>query len=189
MKPTTPLPDDWPFLLSLLPPDLEVTARQWGALQRQRGVGSAAALLRLAFAYACGGLSLQATATWAREAGVAQLSAVALFYRLRAAADWCGHLLAQQLAKRAALRWEQLPVALRLCLIDATTVRCPGSSAADYRLHLQLDLATLTITALTWTEASGGESLRHAALAPGEVVVGDRGYAHRPGSATVAAAG
>src|SRR6476661_4375489 len=97
MKTPLALDDDWPMLLTLLPGDLEASAKATGALQRKRGVPSAQALLRLAFAFAYAGLSLRAIATWARQTGVARLSDVALLQRLRRAATWAGHLLAQQL--------------------------------------------------------------------------------------------
>jgi len=177
------------MLLSLLPADLEASAKAWGALQRKRGVPSAQALLRLAFAYAYTGRSLRATATWAATAGVAHLSDVALLKRLRGAADWGGHLLAQLLVQQAALQRDRLPGGLQIRLIDATTVSRPGSRGTDYRVHLQFDLGTLTISAVTLTDASGGESLKQCPLAAGEWAVGDRGYAHRQGIAAATAAG
>jgi transposase len=50
---TSLLQDQWPLLLSALPPDLnlDATARQFGAFTRRRGVPSAEALLRLALGY------------------------------------------------------------------------------------------------------------------------------------------
>jgi Transposase DDE domain len=181
--------NEWPLLLTLLPADLETSAKEQGALRRKRGVPSAQALLRLAFAYAYTGWSLRATALWAAQAGVACLSDVALLQRLRRAADWCGHLLAQQLAQQATLRRDRLPEQCSVRLIDATTASRPGSKGTDYRVHLKFDLGTLTIAAVTLTDASGGESLKQYPLEAGEVVVGDRGYAHRQGIAVATAAG
>ena len=189
MKAATVIQDDWPFLLTLLPADLEATAKETGALQRKRGVRSAQALLRLAFAYAYCGLSLRGTVLWAEEAGVARLSEVALFKRLRGAADWSGRLLAQVLARQSALRQEILPAGLCLRVVDATAVSRPGSKGTDYRLHLQLDLGRLTTTQVTLTDAGGGESLKQCPLCPEEIAVGDRGYAHRQGIAAAVAAG
>jgi len=166
---------DWPFLLTLLPADLEATAKATGALLRKRGVDSAAALLRLAFAYAYCGLSLRGTATWAKEAGVAHLSDVALFKRLRHAAPWFGHLLATKLATRAALRRESLPEGLRLCLVDATGVCRPGSTGTDFRLHLKFDLEQMAIESVEVTGAEGGESLKRYPIEEGDIAVGDRG--------------
>jgi len=189
MKTTAAPADEWPLLLSLLPADLETSAKERGALRRKRGVPSAQALLHLAFVYAYVGRSLRATAAWAAATGVAQLSDVALLKRLRGAADWCGHLLAQQLAQQAALRRDRLPHGLQVQLIDATTASRPGSKGTDYRVHLKFDLGTLTIADVTLTDASGGESLKQCPWAAGEIGVGDRGYAHRQGIAAATAAG
>ena len=188
---TTPpaLDDDWPLLLTLLPADLDASAKQTGALQRKRGVPSAQALLRLAFAFAYAGLSLRACAIWARQTGVAWLSDVALLQRLRRAAPWAGHLLAQQLLQQAAGQRHRLPTDLTVRLIDATTASRPGSQGTDYRVHLRFDLGTLTITDVTVTDAQGGESFQQHALSAGEIAVGDRGYAHRAGIAAATTAG
>jgi Transposase DDE domain len=189
MKASVSPTNDWPLLLSFLPADLETSAKACGALQRKRGVASAQVLLRLAFAYAYTGWSLQATVTWARGAGIARLTAVALWKRLRRAADWSGHLLAQALAEHAVLRRDRLPASLRVRLIDASSISGPGSKGTDYRVHLQLDLGTLTTADVTLTDASEGESLKRCGLGPGEIAIGDRGYAHRQGIAAVVATG
>lgn len=189
MKASVSPTNEWPLLLSFLPADLETSAKECGALQRKRGVTSAQVLLRLAFAYAYTGWSLQATVTWARGAGLARLTAVALWKRLRRAADWSSHLLAQALVEHAVLRRDRLPARLRIRLIDASSISGPGSKGTDYRVHLQFDLGTLTTVAVTLTDASEGESLKRCALAPDEIAMGDRGYAHRQGIAAVVATG
>jgi acyl-CoA thioesterase len=63
---------EWPFVLTLLPPDLEDSARQSQALVRCRNVPDAAALMRMALAYAVSDLSLKDVAAWAKALGVAQ---------------------------------------------------------------------------------------------------------------------
>src|SRR5438309_5713345 len=153
MKTPPTLHDDWPLLLSLLPADLEATAQETGARQRKRGVPSAQALWRWAVADADAGLSLRATATWARKTGVAFRSDVALLQRLRRAAPWAGRLLAQQLAQPAAPPRERWPAGLKVRLIDATTASRPGSQGTAFRVHLHFDLGPLTITDGTGTDA------------------------------------
>ena len=59
---------------------------------RRRGVGDAAALLRLALAYGPGGMSLRSAAAWAGLNEVAAISDVALLNRLRGSADWLGDI-------------------------------------------------------------------------------------------------
>ncbi|MFN7961569.1 MAG: IS4 family transposase [Thermoanaerobaculia bacterium] len=182
------LEHEWPYLLSFLPEEreLEETAREWGAIQRVRAVDKASTLLRLALVYGFCGYSLRQTVAWAEAAEVASLSDVALLKRLRKAPDWLGHLLGSKLAERVG------PLATpqgRLRLIDATTLSAPGSSGVDWRIHLDFDLGAMTISEVQVTQVEGGESLLRYEFDPGELVVADRGYAHRIGLAHVVDAG
>lgn len=180
--------EEWPFLLTLLPDDLETSARELGALTRKREVKSAADLLRLALVYGFCGWSLRNTALWAGEAQVAHLGAPALFQRLCQAGDWLGRLLVQRLAERAeaALPRED---GLRIVLRDATGISEPGSVGTDFRVHLSFDLGTLTVAALEVTTAQGGETFGRLAVAPGDLVIGDTGHWQRAGIAAVRAQG
>ena len=105
------LENEWPYLLSFLPPEetLEATARSCGAIQRRRAVAEASTLLRLALVYGFCGFSLRQTAAWAEAADIASLSDVALLKRFRKTPDWLGHLLGVKLAERvtgvAPFRW------------------------------------------------------------------------------------
>lgn len=170
----------WPYMLTFLPPkdELDRSAREMGALLRKRGVASGEALLRLALAYGFCGLSLRQTAAWAQVAGVADVSDVALLKRLRASAEWLGHLLCLKLAENAPPPPRST---LRIRLFDATSISCPGSMGTDWRIHLGFDLSRLSIDHVELTNEKGGESLKRFTLRPGEVAVGDRGYAHRKG--------
>lgn len=184
MEPRENLEHQWPYLLSFLPAEehLEKTARSWGAIRRKRAVDSAATLLRLALVYGFCGFSLRQTAAWAEASQVASLSDVALLKRFRKAADWLGHLLGSKLAERV------MPVPAnqtRVRLIDATTVSAPGSQGTDWRLHLDFDLGALAISEVQLSQVSGGESLLRYEFEPGELVIADRGYAHRSGLAHV----
>lgn len=172
----------WPYLLSFFPPEeeLDASARRTGALKRRRVVDSASKLLRLALAYGFCGLSLRDTTAWAEASGFASLSDVALLKRLRHAGPWIGHLLAVKLAERAKAPSPRDP-GLRLRLVDATTISRPGSSGTDWRVHLGFNLRSLAIDHVELTDQSGGETLTRFQFAPGDVVLGDRGYAHRRG--------
>ena len=165
--------------------ELERTAQEAGALRRRRGVPNASALLRLCLAYGLCDLSLRQAAAWAQLADVATISDVALLKRLRTADRWLGQLLGIKLAERAA----PLPSpGMRIRLVDATTVSRPGSTGTDWRIHLGYNLDRLAIDAIELTDASGGETLSRFAFSPGEVVIADRGYAHRRGLHSVIAA-
>ena len=178
----------WSYLCTFLPPEeeLERTARELGALVRKRGIPSASALLRLILVYSVCGFSLRQTAAWAEVAEVASISDVALLKRLRKASGWMGRLLAIKLAERAPPP-PFLP-ALQLRLVDATCLNQPASTGTDWRLHLGFDLARLAIDHIELTDASGGETLTRFVWRPGDLVIGDRGYAHRRGLHDVVAA-
>src|SRR5512138_3237147 len=94
------LPEDWEIIRTWLPSDLNVLARKHRFFQRARGLTDGERWLRLILMHVAGGLSLEQTALRARELGLAEISAVALFKRLRKAEDWlravCQHLLVQQ---------------------------------------------------------------------------------------------
>lgn len=174
----------WPYLLSFLQTDepLEESARRFGALTRRRQITSADQILRLALAYGFCGLSLRQTAAWAESAGVASISDVALLKRLRKSTSWLGHLIATKLAARSGSRPQ---AALRLVLVDASTVNAPGNTSIDWRIHLGFDLATFQIRDVRLTDFKGGEALRRCRVEAGDVVVADRGYSRRTDLAAV----
>jgi len=172
--------EEWPLVLTLLPQNLEESVKQKGAILRKREVSSASVLLRLAMAYGFCGLSLRETVAWAANAGICVLSDVALLKRLKKSGGWLGHLLAMKLAERASLCGARVG-ALRLRLVDATSVCRPGSTGSDWRIHLGFDLGSLQIDHVELTGAKEGESLTRIPLREGEVAVCDRGYAHRKG--------
>lgn len=184
------LENQWPYLLSLLPAgtDLDASARETGALTRRRGVESAESLLRVILAYALCEMPLRQTTAWAQLSGIASMSNVALLKRLRKCADWMGHLLGRMLAERASppgLTGEQW----RVRLVDATTICHPGATGTSWRVHLGYDLMRRRIDHIELTDPHGGETLKRFQFKPGELVLGDRGYAHRPGLHAVHAAG
>jgi hypothetical protein len=180
------LEEDWAYLLSFLPPriELERSAGSWGAIRRVREISSGSALLRLMMAYGFCGMSLRRTAAWAGDIGVANISDVSLLERFRKGADWLGHVLAVKLADHAALMPQSTP-GLKARLIDASTVTRVGGKGVDWRLHLTLNLASLKVDAIELTDSSGGERLSRFKFQPSEIVVGDAGYAHRAGLESV----
>ena len=171
---------DWVYVLNMLPADLEESAREKLALTRRREIKCAGDLLRMALAYSLCDMSLRQTAVWAQLNGMAEMSNVAVFKRLHNATDWLGHLVVRWLQERG-LTDDVPPVSVQV--LDATTVSGPGSKGTDWRVHLGLDLAQLTISSVRITGPEVGEGVGQHELAPGQIVLGDRGYARRPGVA------
>src|SRR6266545_3006330 len=177
---------EWAWVRAQLPADLEASARASGALRRRRAVRSAAVLLRLVLAYVLTGWPLRSVAAWAAVVGLGHLSDVALLYRLRATRDWLGVLVAVLVADGRAAALER-PVRVRL--VDATTVSRPGSTGADWRVHLSLSLEPLAIDGLELTDGRGAEALTRHPVRPGDVQVADRGHARRADLGAVLAQG
>lgn len=176
---------EWPYVLTLLPPDLEERAVVTRALVRRREIPSAAALLRLALAYAVSDLSLKDVAAWARAMAVAQITGPGLFYRLREAEGWLAELLARVLDDGFAEHRR----GLELRIVDATVINGPGAQGTEWRAHVQIDAASGRLRAVELTDVHGGERFQRQRFAGGEVVLGDRGYATARGIAWVHEAG
>ena len=177
MSSESPFEVDWEYLAACLP-ELEMSARECGALTRRRVIDSAETLLRLALVHAFCDHSLRETAAWAEISGVAEISDVALLKRFRRCGPWLAHLVVAKLAERS--NWQRTSDdGPYVRLVDATHFRSPGPNGTRWRLHLGMHLGTLATDHVELTTASTGESLDRFNVAPGDLMVGDRGYAHR----------
>jgi hypothetical protein len=170
--------DHWPEVSACLPADfdLEATARSRGAFTRAREIKSAGTLLRLSLAYGGLGMSLRETCAWAEAGGIVSLSDPSLLDRLCKAGPWLGDIVAALIAKQAeapARRW----AGYRLRALDATTICQPGADGTTWRLHVGYDLATRQVDQLELTDVHGAENLQRLSYRPGDIVLGDRGYA------------
>jgi hypothetical protein len=184
------LPEAWSILRNWLPNDLNERARKDGFFLRTRGLNDAELWLRLILMHVAGGLSLKQTVVRARELGLAEISGVALFKRLRRSQKWLQgltrYLLAAQQKKLGRFKW---PYRYRLRIIDASNIQEPGSTGTDWRLHYSIRLPELTCDHYELTDDQGGEKLGRYQFAPDEMVLVDRGYSHRAGVAHVLDAG
>jgi Transposase DDE domain len=170
--------DHWPEVSAHFPADfdLEATARLRGAFTRVREIKNAETLLRLALAYGGLGMSLRETCAWAEVGGIANLSDPSLLERLCKAAPWLGDIVAALIAEQAKVpagRW----AGYRLRALDGTSICQPGADRTTWRLHVGYDLATGQIDQLELTDGHGAENLQRLTYQPGDIVLGDRGYA------------
>lgn len=176
---------EWPYLLTLLPRDLEDSARQCEALMRCRNVPNAAALIRMALAYAASDLSLKDVAAWASTMGLADISGPGLFYRLRESEGWLEQVLAQSLGDDI----KPGPRGFRLRAVDATVINGPGADGTEWRAHVRIDPQTGTFCSVELTDEHGGEGYGRHPVEPNEVVLGDRAYSTARGIYAVQNAG
>ena len=186
----TGMQEDWELLVSFLPANWEELAAETGALKRLRKDKSAESLLRVLLLHLGCGHSLIETAVRARQEGLAELSSVALWHRLRKSQKWLRALCMELFRERGVELSEGGGRQMRA--LDATTVKEPGQTGSLWRVHYSVRLPSLACDFFRLTESAGagpGESLRQFPVAAGDHLLADRGYSTAAGLRYVAAAG
>lgn len=169
------LNEDWQTIVSRLGGTkmLEATARETKAFVRPREISNAVDLLRLILAYCLGERGLRLTAAWATSVGLADISNVALLYRLRQCGDWLTLLVGQALAAAA----PKASQGRLIRLVDATTVpKKGGAQQGVWRIHSAFDLPRERFGHFELTDQQGGETLDRIPVVKGEIRIGDRAY-------------
>ena len=180
------LEEDWTLVTRFLPTGWQQKARELGALQRCRRFSDAEDLLRALLVHLVEGCSGRETAVRVRELGIAQISDVAFLKRLAKANAWL-----RWMAEGVMKRWNNAvpdtveTSGLRVRLIDATRVEGPGSKAPPWRIHYAVELPSLLSDEIQVTGREVGESFKNFTVKPGDLLLGDRGYAHAGGIASV----
>ena len=168
--------DDWVIVREFLPKGWEEQARKTGAWRRSgRKLEGPDALLRILMIHLAAGYSLKETATRAKQAGLGDLSSVAIHKRLLAAEEWLRWLAAKE---RSLLVRKMPKVKRRLRAVDATTISEPGSTGTDWRLHYAINLTNLQCDFFELTDVHGGETWRRVPVETGDVLLGDRIYSN-----------
>jgi hypothetical protein len=175
--------DDWEIVRRVLPTGWEAKARELGALRRCREFADAATLLRVLLIHLAEGCSLRETAVRAAEGQLVKVSDVALMKRLKVSGEWfrwMGEGLMRRWVTPRAARM-LLGEGLRVRVVDGSTVSEPGATGSTWRLHYATALPSLTCDEVHVTDTTVGESLRRFRVAPGDVLIADRGFANRRG--------
>jgi hypothetical protein len=165
---------EWPMLVRELPAGWKESAFLAGAIVMEDGpLADPEKLLRLLLGRAASDGSLRSVVAHARATGLCDVSNVALHKREKRCADWLEWIVDDMLAETMA----GLPSSpLRMRLVDATCASRPGSTMADFRLHVTVELPTRRFTRAELTDNHGGESFERMAVEPGDLLVGDRIY-------------
>jgi hypothetical protein len=121
--------------------------------------------------------------------GLADISNVALLYRLRQCGDWLAMLVGQALASSA----PQASLGRMIRIIDATTVPKKGADARTknelWRIHSAFDLPQERFGHFELTDQQVGERLDRIPVVKGEIRLGDRAYLQPDRMAAVIEAG
>ncbi len=174
--------DDWQVLQSFLPMGWQEQARTLGALRRCRKFADAETLLRTLLIHLADGCSLRETVVRAKQGRLVSVSDVALLKRLKNSGDWL-RWMAMQLMER----WvSKPPVSIfgqrfRVRLIDGSSISEPGSTGTDWRVHYAIGFPSLQCDEVHVSSPKVGESFKLFSVRPGDLFMGDRGYARPTG--------
>ena len=189
-RPPSGISEDWGLLVSFLPGNWRDLAAATGALKGLRKDKSAENLLRVLLIHLGCGYSLRETAVRARKAQLAELSAVALWHRLRKSQAWL-HALCVELFRERGVELSA-SAGFQVRAIDATTVKEPGRTGSLWRVHYSVRLPALACDFFKLTATNGGgtgESFVHFPIRSGDYLLADRGYSTFRGIRHVADAG
>lgn len=160
-------------VLQVLPTDYQEQAYEQGAFTRSRKLSSPEQLFELVMSYCCLDYSLR-TCAGHLALNKTTLTDTAVMKRLLPCLPWLKSLLSSILSKK--LVHHHLNSPYRFLAIDGSTIQVKGARSTSYRLHLAMDLITLSQTHIKVTDAHQGENLNHYDLAANDVVLLDRGY-------------
>jgi hypothetical protein len=181
--------DDWGVVRALLPEGWQEQASACGALVRRRGFADAEALLRTLLIHLADGYSLRRTVVEAAQTGLASVSDVALLNRLKSAGPWLAWLAREVmlavLLSGPSTDWPRR----RIRIVDGSTIQEPGSSGTSWRLHYALEFPSLHCGEVRITGPEVGESFALFQVNPGDLFMGDRGFASRANVAHVVKGG
>lgn len=169
--------EDWRLLLTFFPEGWDEIATDCGALKGLRKDKSPENLLRTLLIHLGCGHSLRETVVRAREAGIADLSDVALLKRLRKSKDWLYAMCVALFQERGVAISSEDDFQVRA--FDATLIKEPGKTGSLWRIHYSVSLPSLSCDyfKLTATEGTGtGESFSQFAIQAGDYILADRGY-------------
>jgi hypothetical protein len=182
--------DDWGVIERMLPLRWQEKAKELGALRRCREFSDASTLLRVMLIHLVDGCSLRETAVRARQGGLVSVSDVALLKRLARCQEWF-----RWMADGLMQRWvTKLPQRLwgerrRVRVVDGSVISEPGPTGSSWRLHYSVGLPSLRCDEVEVTGPEVGESFQRFTVGHGDLLIGDRGLAHRKGIRHVVQAG
>lgn len=174
--------EDWELLTTFFPADWRHLAQTTGALKGLRQDKGDENYLRVLMLHFGCGLSMRETVVRAKQASLAEFSSVALFKRLRKSREWL-YELCRALFEERGIR-PAMATQHHLRLVDATIIKEPGPTGAQWRIHYSLCWPTLRCDYFKLSAVQGegtGESLRQFPIAQGEHILADRGYCHASG--------
>jgi len=174
--------EDWELVKSFLPKNWRWLAKREKALKGLRKDKDPETLLRALLVHLGCGHSLRETSVRLREAGIADLSDVALLKRLRKSKNWLRALCVSLL--RESGKPEKKFKDKEYRLFDSSIIKEQGKTGSLWRLHYSLRIPSLRCDFFRVTPAKGagnGDSFLGFPVEKGDYVIADRGYCQANG--------
>lgn len=188
------LPTNWSMIESLLPKNWRCLAERFKLLRRSypphmdTKVTDIAQALRLMLHMVATNSSFMSTVATGAAAQIVTMSPVALHKWMQKSGPFVAAVAAEMAGSEqlfAASRWAGYDIVI----VDGSSVSRPGAEGTTARIHYALRLSTLRLVQFEVTDDKGGETFRRFMARPGELWMGDRGYANPPGVASIVAKG
>jgi len=170
--------EDWDLLQSFFPAQWRQLAAEHGALKGLRQDKDPESFLRTLLMHVGCGYSLRETSARVKQAGIADLSDVAVLKRLRKAEQWL-HALCVELFSERLGSLDQVGCDRNLRLVDGSLISEPGKTGSTWRLHYSMRWPTLLCDFFELTPCKGsgtGETLSRYPASKGDHLLGDRGF-------------
>ena len=181
---------DFDALLDVLPPGWEQLAHELNAIGTREStvIKDPRVLMRALMTHVGCDLPLRQTVAVLAEAGVVDVNHVNLHRRMKRAAPLIQELVSRLGVGRGEVVHEQwggyVPI-----LLDGSVVVAPKYNEWDGRLHAAIRLPDQCLVQAHISTTQTGESLKRFSFEPGQLAVGDRGFANPVGIQSVLAQG
>lgn len=185
--------ESWNVLKTMFPLNWRELAKETGSLLRKpRNFKDEEEIMRTLLLHIANGYSLRETVTRAKLSGLSSVTDVALLKRLRCSEAWFKSLC-MLLFKEQGLNIDKTTHAeIQMRIVDGTTVKEPGKTGSEWRVHYAIRLPDLQCDYFKLTATRGsltGESFKQFPINKGDCIIGDRGYSTVQGIAYIMSKG
>jgi hypothetical protein len=160
----------------LLPTNLDESAREYGALQRKRGVQSASDLLRMLLIYSTSKMSIRLLSLAACGLEISNISDTAWHKKITSSVMWLTFLLNLLLTNTIKPQSELPSKNRKIYLIDGSCFRQEGKIGNIYRAHMSYCLNTGCMKEVKVTDNHTAESLSLYTIEKDAIYLADAGY-------------
>ena len=164
-------------IVGKLPPTLEESAKEYGALKRKREIRSGYDLIKMMLIYAVTDISQRLLAAFAGVLGIAKISDQAWQKKMAKSEPWLIYLLNEMLPRTKPVGKEETSFENRqVKLVDGSCIKQAGANGEVIRMHMCYDLTHGCMDEVSVTDQHTAESFAPFNITPGSIYMADAGY-------------